>query len=123
MAEDNIISVAEQNVNTTNVCDLDQPQYSQYKSNAQIHNSTPIESRVTENSEDDSTMTDIMSEAEPPARSDKPAPVPWLGGEVLDQAKGPPPPDSGLGGTTIRRRDYENLRKYNGEAKDDSSKA
>lgn len=43
------------------------------------------------------------------ARPDSLASVPWLEGEVLDQAKGPPPPKSGLGGTSVRRRSYENL--------------
>ncbi len=72
-----------------------------------------------------------MTEAEPqgtrnansPARPDNPATVSWLKGEVLDQAKGPPPLKPGLGGTSFGRRDYENLDIHNSDADDDSSKA
>jgi hypothetical protein len=51
------------------------------------------------------------------ARTDNPATVPLLEGEVLDQAKGPPPPRS------VLRRDHGNLGKQNSDTNDNSSKA
>ena len=105
----------EQSFSTTNDGVQNNPQLSKQKSNAKPHNGTSTGHRVIEHDEDDPTMTEAetqeMGNANSPARPDNPATVSWLEGEVLDQAKGPPPLEPGL------------VDIHNSDADDDSSKA
>ena len=126
-AEDSIMSDAEPNVCTTDDGVKNEPQLSQHKLIASMHKCTSTGSRMIEEVEDDSIMTEAelpgTRNSNSPARPYTPATVPCLEGEVLDQAKGPPPPESGRDGRPVRRQDHGNLEKYNGDTVDASSKA
>lgn len=119
------MSDAEPDVNMTNDGVQIRPQLSQHKSNAKTHSSTSTRHGLVEEVEDDLIMTEAGSQesgnSDPPARLDNPATMPCFEGEVLDQAKGPPLPKSGLGGTSVRRQGYGNLDMEGSQDRDDNS--